>query len=137
MAYALKAHVGKFIITTITEPVVPTEAKGYIQLLGGILVRIQGQAVMFTDVSQPQHTDRAVMEAYGDVLKSNNGKLLRSALYVKANSPVGMSVYNMVKANNHPSRRMFTHVEELQTWLAEALNDTEKAALDSYVAQLK
>lgn len=133
MAFSLEKQQGRLVVTKITAPVVAGEGKQYLQMMMGVLAPMKGQTIMLTDVSIP-HADKVTTDAYIEVMRAQNGKLLRSAIFAGHSPTTGLIIYNMVKGFDNPARRVFMEAAQVATWLGEVLDESERRVLDAYLA---
>ena len=95
---------------------------------------ITGKVVMFSDLRSVHMLRPEVKGPLTSVLQVDNPRIERNAIVVNRAVPFAIQAHNIIKEAESRARRIFTDRDEAGAWLAEVLNDQERAALDRVLA---
>lgn len=92
--------------------------------------------VVCADYRQVKFVRADLVEKFVDFLRTVAPKIERSAVLLAPDNAVfTMQMGRMVREANHPARRTFKTVSELEAWLAEVLGVEERARLKVFLGE--
>ena len=126
--YTIQHHTGRLLEIRIWSPVSLEEAVRWGQDHDDVIKSVPGPYICFVDLIDATVFPQDVVEAYVATMK-NEPRLLRTATLLNQSPTLGMQIHRMIREANHPDRKVFRDPDELFPFLAEVLNEPERARL--------
>jgi hypothetical protein len=90
------------------------------------------RVVVAADHRRSVHFPPALLANISKGMRSVNAQVERSAILLP-DTLLSEQLDRIVRATNHPSRRVFQSLETWKTWLMEVLDTAERAALERFI----
>ncbi len=131
----LQHRVGRLFETRFASPIDQTELEAFDRERARM--RIQGdERIVIMDFRRAAILPPELADKLVELLHGPNPKLLRNAVLVPtSNATVAMQLARIVREANNDRRRVFRTPRELEAWLGEVLDPSERHRLQRFLAE--
>lgn len=124
----IQRSIRRLVEIRIWSPVSLEETIPWSKAHDHLIDTIRGPYICFVDLRDAPVFPQPVVEGYVKTMK-NEQRLLRTGTLLPASPTLGMQIQRMIKEAKNPARRTFRDPSELVTWMAEVLDEAERARL--------
>lgn len=122
----IRNQVGRLIEVIIETPTTSAEWKAIPRQLSSIHVRLTEKYMYCANISRARLLQPEEVEPMRKIMQLDNPRLLRTALYLGANSATLMlQMERLIRETSHPERRTFRDPQKLIGWMAEVTTPEE------------
>lgn len=125
---------GRFALCTFDDTFSVREVARMRSDITEMFSSITGKVVMRSDLRAVHMLRPEVKGPLTSVLQVDNPRIERNAIVVNRAVPFAIKAHNIIQEAESRARRIFTDRGDARVWLAEMLNDRERAALDLVLA---
>lgn len=102
-----------------------TDVQGFVAQVRTHLSATKEPAVYAVDARAVDVFAPDIAEALINLMKSDNPKILRTAIWIRPRALFSLQVERMLREANNPARRTFSDDEAMFDWLGEVLGDAD------------